>query len=76
MALILTDLMADLSTNRGGVYRNFNAPLMYRLNRFVAAPGGVRDLRRFVRRWVGELSLKGRVLDVACGPDSWLTGAE
>jgi hypothetical protein len=33
---------------------------MYRLNRSVAAPGGVRDLRRLVRRWVGELSPKGR----------------
>ena len=57
--MILTDPMADLSNNRGGVYCIVNAPLMYRLNRFVAAPGGVLDLRRFVRRWAGELSAEG-----------------
>ncbi len=36
--MILKDPMADYRTNRGSVYRIFNAPLMYRLNRYAVPP--------------------------------------
>jgi SAM-dependent methyltransferase len=67
--------MTHISTNRGGIYRVLDHPFVYRLNRFMVAPGAVGDLRRVVRRVAEQVPVGGRVLDVACGPESWLESA-
>jgi len=67
--------MSKPNTNRGGIYSILNRPMVYRLNRFLVAPGGPVQLRRKLRQIVDALPAlpaNPRILDVACGPDSWL----
>src|SRR5690606_29471510 len=59
--------------NRGGIYRVLNQPWMYWLARFLAAPGGPTQFKRRLRLMVQQMSPADRVLDVACGPASWLS---
>ncbi len=65
--------MDESVTNRGGIYRVLNAPWVYWTARFVAAPGSATQLKRRMRRMVRQMPPAQRVLDVACGPASWLT---
>lgn len=65
-------MTTQTTTNRGGIYRVLDRPFFYRLTRTLLAPHGVTDMHRALRRFVGSLPPAQRVLDVACGPESWL----
>jgi len=67
--------MTQTTTNRGGIYRVLDSPFVYAMTRFCVAPGGVAQMRRAIRRYLAALPPATRVLDVACGPRSWLESA-
>lgn len=54
------------------LYRLLEHPLAYRLSQLVFAPGAERLLARRLGRLARQLPISGRVLDVGCGPASWL----
>ena len=54
------------------LYRLLEHPLCYRLSQAVFAPGSDLFLLRRLRRIMQEYRPYGRVLDVGCGPTSWL----
>lgn len=54
------------------LYRLLEHPLAYRLSQLVFAPGAEKLLARRLGRLAGQLPASGRVLDVGCGPASWL----
>lgn len=54
------------------LHRLLAHPLAYRLSQLVFAPGAERLLVRRLDRLARQLPISGRVLDVGCGPASWL----
>lgn len=54
------------------VYGLLERPLMYRLSQSVFAPGAERFLVRVLQQAVQELPMSGVLLDIGCGPSSWL----
>lgn len=53
-------------------YRLLDHHLLYQLSQVVLAPGGQADLQKQVHSVVQKVMGKGRILDVGCGPASWL----
>jgi SAM-dependent methyltransferase len=54
------------------LYQLLDHPAIYRLSQFVFAPGAERLLARHLEKLTQQLSITGRILDVGCGPTSWL----
>lgn len=54
------------------LYRLLEHPLAYRLSQLIFAPGATRLLVRRLDRLARQLPISGRLLDVGCGPASWL----
>src|SRR3989339_1286721 len=54
------------------LYRLLEHPLAYRLSQLIFAPGAARLLVRRLDRLARQLPISGRLLDVGCGPASWL----
>ena len=54
------------------LYGLLDRPAIYRLAQLVFAPGAEKLLVRRLDRLARQLSISGRILDVGCGPASWL----
>jgi ubiquinone/menaquinone biosynthesis C-methylase UbiE len=54
------------------IYRLLDVPWVYRLAQVVLAPGQHRLLTRIFRETAHEFPAARRILDVGCGPSSWL----
>ena len=54
------------------LYELLDRPAIYRLSQLIFAPGAERLLRRRLERLLTQVPITGRVLDVGCGPTSWL----
>ncbi|OGQ98923.1 MAG: hypothetical protein A2505_03285 [Deltaproteobacteria bacterium RIFOXYD12_FULL_55_16] len=54
------------------LYKLLEHPLCYRLSQLVFAPGADSLLTKQLRKTAQTLGLSGPVLDVGCGPASWL----
>jgi SAM-dependent methyltransferase len=54
------------------IYKVLEMPLAYRLSQFVLAPGMDRIVTARLARMFAEIPRPDRVLDVGCGPSSWL----
>lgn len=54
------------------IYRVLDVPWVYRLAQIVLAPGQHRLLTRIFRETAREFPAARRILDVGCGPSSWL----
>lgn len=54
------------------LYRVLDKPWMFRLARSVLAPGTEAGLPRIIEHLFSQLPLAKRLLDVGCGPSSWL----
>lgn len=54
------------------LYRLLEHPLVYRLSQLVFAPGAELFLARLLRETGRSCSSSGAILDVGCGPASWL----
>ena len=53
-------------------YRLLDHHLLYQLSQVILAPGGQGDLQKQVHGVVQQVMGKGQILDVGCGPVSWL----
>lgn len=53
-------------------YQVLEHPSVYRLAQWILAPGDKFTLHRHMRRLLGTLPEGKRLLDLGCGPDSWL----
>lgn len=54
------------------LYRLLDTPWVFRLSQSVGAPGHVTVLRKTIARILRQHPAPGRLLDVGCGPSSWL----
>lgn len=54
------------------LYGLLDHPAIYRLSQLIFAPGAERLLVRRLDRLTRQLSVNGCILDVGCGPSSWL----
>jgi SAM-dependent methyltransferase len=54
------------------VYRLLEIPWIYRFSQFILAPGGDKALIKKIKQVLKQLPPASRVLDVGCGPSSWL----
>ena len=54
------------------LYELLDRPAIYRLSQLIFAPGAERLLVRRLERLARQLSITGCILDVGCGPTSWL----
>lgn len=59
-------------TREGGAYRALERPSLYRLVQLLTAPGAERLIIARLKTWLAGLPPAALLLDVACGPDSWL----
>lgn len=50
----------------------FDAPVLYRLGQRLLAPGAGRVIAREIEGCLGSIPTGARLLDVGCGPASWL----
>lgn len=57
---------------RNLLYGLLDRPLIYGLSQLLFAPGAERLLVEELRRVVPDFSMAGPMLDVGCGPSSWL----
>lgn len=57
------------------MYRLLDHPAVYRLSQTLLAPGGERMFLSYLKQVLGGLPEAGRLLDVGCGPSSWLSRA-
>jgi SAM-dependent methyltransferase len=65
--------MAQAEPERSNLlYRVLEIPAVYRLAQFMLAPGYERPFVGAIREVAAELPPATRVLDVGCGPQSWL----
>ena len=55
------------------LYRLLEQPFVYRLSQLLLAPGAEKRVAEKLRLLKSELDIKGTILDVGCGPQSWLT---
>jgi len=53
-------------------YRILENPHLYRFCQQILGPGGEKDLRAEITRNLGQLPSAELLLDVGCGPNSWL----
>lgn len=54
------------------LYHLLDQPWVYRASQFVLAPGAQKFLTMKMRRLLTQLPVTKRILDVGCGPSSWL----
>lgn len=54
------------------VFRVLDSPFLYRLSQSVLAPGGKKRIVRQLQTVLAEVPPTESVLDVGCGPSSWL----
>jgi SAM-dependent methyltransferase len=59
-------------TGERGAYRILERPALYRLVQALTAPGAERIITARLKTWLAGLPPAELLLDVACGPDSWL----
>jgi SAM-dependent methyltransferase len=57
---------------RGKGRRPVDSPWLYRLSQVILAPGAESSLTRTIRDLCRQLTPTGTILDVGCGPSSWL----
>ncbi len=55
-------------------YRILENPLFYRISQYILGPGAENDLRLGFHNSLRQIPPNSRVLDVGCGPHSWLWG--
>ncbi len=55
------------------IYNLLEHPFVYRLSQILFAPGAEKGLTAIVQKIVKHHPLSGKILDVGCGPDSWLS---
>lgn len=55
------------------LYGVLDRPFLYRLTQHVFAPGAERFLVQEIQQATKELPMSGVILDIGCGPSSWLT---
>jgi SAM-dependent methyltransferase len=55
------------------LYRILEVPLVYRLSQALLAPGQNRGMDRQISAILASLPATGRILDLGCGPSSWLS---
>jgi SAM-dependent methyltransferase len=54
------------------LYRILEIPWVYRISQWILAAGEHVTMDRYVRRILGSSDRSSRLLDLGCGPDSWL----
>jgi SAM-dependent methyltransferase len=54
------------------LYRILKIPWVYRISQWILAAGEHVTMDRYIRRVLGSSKAAGRLLDLGCGPDSWL----
>lgn len=54
------------------IYRVFDNPYCYQVAQTLLAPGSRRNILRYIENLTKQIPLTGKVLDVGCGPTSWL----
>lgn len=59
---------------RTRIYRFLDRPWAYKAIQAIAAPGAASQLDGLVRKATDDRWIKGRTLDIGCGPRSWLEG--
>lgn len=55
-----------------GLHRILENPAIYRMAQWIFAPGAEMVLTKQLRRLLNELPAQADLLDVGCGPESWL----
>jgi len=53
-------------------YRLLERPWIYRLSQLFLAPGGEKAFKQKIKQLLTQLPPAHRILDVGCGPSSWL----
>lgn len=61
---------------RSRLYNLLEYPLLYNFVQFLFAPGGIIAVTNLVRKTLNRMPRGQRILDVGCGPASWLFRAE
>lgn len=54
------------------IFRVLDLPRIYRLSQVVLAPGAQRAITRKLGEYTTLFPAAHRILDVGCGPSSWL----
>src|SRR5262249_46455859 len=54
------------------LYRLLERPSLYRLSQSLLAPGAKNNITRKIKGCIAKLPSANRILDVGCGPASWL----
>lgn len=54
------------------IFRLLEYPIVYNICTCLAAPGAEKDLNNKIRLIISKLPTANRLLDVGCGPSSWL----
>ncbi len=54
------------------IYRILDFPPLYTLSQYIFSPGAGADISDIIHGLLGELPKSKRILDVGCGPSSWL----
>lgn len=54
------------------IYQILDFPILYSLSQQIFAPGADAYISKIIRRLLNELPKSKRLLDVGCGPSSWL----
>lgn len=54
------------------IYRILNIPIVYRAAQMILASGAEKNLLRRLQALVATLPMDGPLLDIGCGPESWL----
>lgn len=54
------------------IYKILNIPFVYRAAQFILGPGAETDILRRLKALVATLPMEGPLLDIGCGPQSWL----
>ncbi|WP_374373248.1 class I SAM-dependent methyltransferase [Dongia sp.] len=54
------------------IYRILNIPIVYRAAQMILGPGAEKNILRRLQALVATLPMDGPLLDMGCGPESWL----
>lgn len=58
--------------NSKSIYQQLEKPWLYRLTQFLLSPGSDQGITRNIRKLMKKLPPAEHILDVGCGPASWL----
>ena len=58
--------------NENILYRLLEHPFLYKISQFILGPGAEKKLQQQIGQLIGQCPPGNRVLDVGCGPSSWL----